>query len=264
MTNIEDIISSLQEANKSNASRFTLPVSKLKVELLPLTAKHITAFDSSLISTAKEGTYGMAFSRVLRDVLSDILVLPNGKTFNDFTIYDLNYIILKMRESVNPIFNPRDMDDESDDIEINITEMLKRKTNHPKEKNLVKNVSCDNLQVELKLPTFQKSIRYDNMINKLYIENSGDMEMIARESFNNVIIRYVSVIKLPVNNESVTVDFETLSPQEQKKIVSNFSSSTYRLLFDEISELTEPVNELVSIDGVTIPMDQTLFITKEK
>lgn len=264
MTNIDDIINSLQEANKSNSTTFTLPISKLKVELLPLTAKHITAFDSSLISSAREGTYAMAFSRVLRDVLSDILILPKGKTFDDFTIYDLNYIILKMRESMNPVFNPHDVDDENIDIDINITDMLKQKKNHPKEKELSKVVKTEGLEITLELPSFQKSVRYDNIINKMYADNADDMETIARESFNNVVTRFIKSITLPVNNESVTVQFETLSPQEQKKIASNFSSTTYRKLFEDIGVLTEPVNDLVSSDGVSIPMDQTLFVTNDK
>ena len=101
---IKSILTALEDLNNNDTISFKLPLSKHKVALAPLNAKHTTEIDSSVLSNTKDGSYGIKFQSLMKNIFSDVLTLPKGVTYKDFGVYDFNYIILKMRQKMNPIF----------------------------------------------------------------------------------------------------------------------------------------------------------------
>lgn len=256
-----DILKSLKEANEKNIIKFELPVSKLEVKLKPLQAKHISKINSSLIAGGSDGSYAVRFTSMLKNILDDVLILPEGETYASFNIIDKHYIIFKIRETINPILTIHTEDGEVE-VDIKSAQESLVKNNYKTEKTIGKK-SC---KITLKVPTFERHVRYNQIVEsihrKMASEEKPDIEQFTSDIFGFTLIEFLYKISVQVGNESRDFIFHEQTPSNQLEILNNIPKEEYRQIFDVIGDLTKVITDSLKTDvvGVNIPVDHTIFI----
>lgn len=258
-TDIKTIIDGLKQVNEEKSITFTLPISKHEVTVQPLNAKHTTMIDSSLIA-GRDGSFALKFSQLVYDIFRDILTLPSGVTFKDFGVFDTQYIVLKMRESINPELDLNRDNTDKPKI-VNIKENIKKAE---KITDIVseKEISYETIKVRVGLPSFSKNLRYDKIIESGAKQEKIDPEALATDAFIYTLLRFIISVTVVVDKEEHEMEFVELSPAQQRTVLDSVPNEMYRQLYDVIEELSSPIIEVLKTDYPEhdIPMDQTIFI----
>ena len=258
------IIESLKKINESKRIEFKLPSSGLEVELNPLQAKHISQINSSFMAGGSDGTFAASFVGLLKKLLIDVMMLPEGKTFNDFDTIDMHYILFKMRELINPVFTIKSPDNEND-IEINIE-------NHIKNLDSLKNIKKEltfgkkTCKITLQLPSFEQYAKYSKFIEiahkNVRDQKQPNFEKLTKDVFSFSILTYIYKVSVIVDKEEHDFIFPEETPANQAEILDYIPKEEYSEIFNAISKLTEPIQKCLETDveDVSIPVDHTFLI----
>jgi hypothetical protein len=258
------IIESLKKINDSKRISFKLPSSKIEVELNPLQAKHISQINSSFMAGGSDGTFAASFIGLLKRLLTDVLILPEGNTFKDFDTIDMHYILFKMRELIDPIFNIKSGDGEND-IAIDIKNHIK---NLDKLKNIKKEITFGNTscKVTLQLPSFEHYAKYSKFIEIAHKsardQKKPNFENLTKDVFSFSILTYIYKLSVIVDKEEHEFIFSEETPANQSEILDHIPKDEYSEIFKSISKLTEPIQKCLETDveDVSIPIDHTFLI----
>lgn len=259
--NISNIVDSLKKLSESKKTKFTLPCVKFDVEILPFNAKHISQINSSFLASSNDGTHAIKFTSLLKSLLNDILILPEGKTYKDFNIIDMHFIVFKIRELLNPTFELEVTDRENE--EVNITEHLKSKK-FSKIKTS-KTVGRKNCKVTLELPSFEKNFTHNQIIEaahkKISRQDEPNLEQLSQEIFSWTLLNFLKSITLVIENEPQEFSFENETSTNQLQILNLIPKEEYNKMFEAIEELSEPITELLTTkENNKISLDHSLFI----
>ena len=267
--NISSIISGLKKINESKSETIKLPISKLEVSLTPLQAKHIAKIHSSLLA-GSDGSHTLRFPSLVHSLFSDILTLPDDKSYSDFDLIDYHYILFKISEMTNDELEVMGKDEEI--FTVNIQDKLKGLSKVKKSKSItVGDKACS---ITLECPSYHRSFRLDRIIEERakkdeskIKKNMSDVEVesMIKDQMSVGLLKFVSKLKTIHDNEEIEFDFQKESIKDQQAILDLIPREFYKAIFDGIESISEPIKNLVSTDveGVTIPLDQTLFISSD-
>jgi hypothetical protein len=262
---VQDLINNLKLINDKSDKKIVLPQSKLSVGLKSLQAKHVSKINSSLLASMSQSVKKTVFNKLVEQIFTDILTLPDGVDYNSFTVIDYYYILFTIRESINPIFKIQGDDD--NDVSVNITEKLNvyRKT---KFKLTLPKVGKKPCEVYLKVPTYKLMRRFEDITHERQVaeekkgEKNFDMESIMKDMFSFSIIPYIEKIKTVKGKDSIIIqnvpsENTTTANQYETKIQSNEASADLQIT---------TTGELLNVSGIiTFPkVEKTTTITKIK
>jgi len=266
---VQDLINNLKLINDKSDKKIVLPQSKLSVGLKSLQAKHVSKINSSLLASMSQSVKKTVFNKLVEQIFTDILTLPDGVDYNSFTVIDYYYILFTIRESINPIFKIQGDDD--NDVSVNITEKLNvyRKT---KFKLTLPKVGKKPCEVYLKVPTYKLMRRFEDITHERQVaeekkgEKNFDMESIMKDMFSFSIIPYIEKIKTVVDgDEPSEIIFNELTLSQKVQILDLIPSELYKNIIEGIGKLNSPIDELLSTDtpDIKIPLDQTFLVDND-
>ena len=267
--NISSIISGLKKINESKSETIKLPISKLEVSLTPLQAKHIAKIHSSLLA-GSDGSHTLRFPALVYNLLGDILTLPDDKSYSDFNIIDYHYILFKISEMTNGELEVMGVDE--DIFTIDIQEKLKELSKVKNSKLIT--VGDKTCSITLECPSYHRSFRLDRIIEERAKKDDSkikkgmsdiEVESMIKDQMSVGLLKFISKLKTIHNKEEVEFDFKKESIKDQQAILDLIPREFYKSIFDGIETISKPIKDLVSTDveGITIPLDHSLFISSD-
>jgi hypothetical protein len=258
MSDINSIIAGLSKLNDENTITFNLPLSKIEVTLKPFQSKHGSMVNSSLVAGA-DGTYGLKFMPLIKDIFDDILTLDEGKTYHNLPLVDVHYIILKIRETFNDEVIINYGTDEQ--TSVNIKHII-RGFNDLKidDKPIV--VGDEICSVEVVQPSFTKTLKFDNILIASHERFSEkESEQLVKDALAFTMLKFIKSIKLVIDNEEQSVTLSDYNPMEQKKLLNMIPNTLYKDIMNAVKGITDPMEDLLRIDEETVVViDQSILV----
>jgi hypothetical protein len=258
MSDINSIIEGLSKLNDENTITFKLPLSKIEVTLKPFQSKHGSMVSSSLVA-GSDGTYGLKFMPLVKNIFDDVLTLGDNKTYNDIPLVDVHFIILKIRETFNSdIIINYDTDKETI---VDIKPIIKgfNKLNIGSDPIVVGDEVCS---VEVVQPSFTKTLKFDNILiasHERFSEKNS--EELVKDALAFTMLKFIKSIKLVIDNEEQSVLLSDYNPLDQKKLLNMIPNKLYKDIMNAVKVITDPIEDLLRIDEETVVViDQSILV----
>ena len=260
MSDINSIISSLQKINEDKIQEITLPYSKVDITLKPFQAKHNSMVNSSLVAGG-DGTYALKFSSLLKDIFDDLIIIKNGKTYLDIPLIDVHYIVLRIRKTFSNTVSIDIGTEEEQTIDIN--DIISKFENT--ETKITEGVCEDKskqIKIYIKQPSFLVNLEYDKIITASH-KKFGDKnsEIMIKDALAYTVLKFIQKMDITVENEIQTIFMNTISPKDRITLLNSIDNIMYKDLMDKVSELTNPIDDLLKVDGeYSLAMDQRILM----
>lgn len=260
MSDLNSILDGLSKLNEEDTQTFKLPHSKIEVELKPFQSKHSSMVNSSLMA-GSDGTYGLKFSSLLKEVFDDVLTMKGNTTYGDISIPDVYYLVLKLRESFNDeIFANVG---EGNQVGVPIKKVIKGFEGAKYSKESTITVGDEKCSIEVKLPSFSDDNRYDRILVASHEKFSEtNKEKMIEDVFAFTMLKFVKTIKMVVKNDEMVLEMDSLSPLEQKRVMGMVPNKIHKMVQNAIEDLTRPITDLLKVgDGEqVITIDQSVLV----
>ena len=236
--NIADFIDIL-DSQVSKKIKVKVSSHKDNIELIPLSFKQ----QKSLISPSVDGISGiMTFIKNLNDV-----ILTNSNK-DDLKIYDRIPIVLALRKELSSKKIVKD------DVEIDIDDLIKnyKKFDLKEDQEII----TDDYKIILKIP----SLKYENKKLSMCIE---DLKKVDNDNIGKNLSLILSY-EIPKFIDSIhfndnIIKMDELSISDEKKIMDNLPANVTNQITDYILSVRNYDEELLTINGLTVDLDSSLF-----
>ena len=210
-------------------SDVTIPSNKKKIRIRPLLVK-----EEKILLMAKESTDEADILTALKQVVNNCIITPNIDV-NDFTIFDLEYIFIKIRcFSIGNITNVSYIDNEDEKPYSFAIDLNKIEVVFPEDvSNNVK--ITDNISITLKYPTA-----------KLY----DDKQLLKQDGQDVIEYLILSCLDKIYVGEEVD-DFKNLTKEEILEFLENLPVKVYdeiKYFFNNIPYMKYEINYKNSLD----------------
>lgn len=261
MTNFNEILDALNNANKTLEKQVYIPSLNKEVTARPLNAHHT----KGLIKTSIDGPFATnQFNMEIRNILKNILDVD----LSSVTIYDKPIILLQLREhNISPDVSVT-IPDSNIEKKINIAKHLKKFKKEKGASQVV--VERDGISVTLDYPSIETEFQFDNsllqnQINKVSRNDIDQMKSIIAPIFMSSIVMFLSNLTIGEN----TVDMSTLTAAERLKLADNLPSSVLTEVISKIDEcFGKNIQKILNVNtvhddkqySINVELDAGLFL----